>query len=314
MKTWLHLFPILITSVSAIAAGSSYTLDPKWPKPPIQDWGEIPGVSIDSDDNVWVFHRGVDSLQLFSNDGERLPRPKGMEFGKFGKPHQVRILGGDLWLVDQGKHVVERISEGRALVLGKKEEPGNDEVHFNQPTDVAIGRNGDIYVTDGYVNSRVVQFNSRGEYRRAWGRKGSLPGEFKVPHAIVADSKGRLYVADRSNQRIQIFDEDGNYLSEWKSIVPWGLWITKDDKIFVCGSSPFDAKKLTFAEKGYALAGMLGVPPRDQVVMRINTDGMVEETWKFNQTNWVHGIAIDSKGNLFLSDIQGHRVRKFIPR
>ena len=110
---------------------------------------------------------------------------------------------------------------------------------MNQPNDVAFAPNGDIYVSDGYGNDRVVVFDKAGKYIRSWGKLGTGPGEFSQPHSIVLDSKDRVYVADRNNVRIQIFDSKGKFLTEWKNIItPWAIAITKTDEIYVCGSSP----------------------------------------------------------------------------
>ena len=116
---------------------------------------------------------------------------------------------------------------------------------------------GDIFVSDGYGNNRVVHFDGKGGFVNAWGRRGSGPGEFNLPHAITVDSKGRLYVADRSNARVQVFDQNGTFLEQWRNVlVPWSLWITPQDEIWTSGSSP----TLTFDSRG-----MTGIPPAEEV-------------------------------------------------
>ena len=101
------------------------------------------------------------------------------------------------------------------MTLGTKGVSGEGPDTFNGPTDVAIAANGDIFVTDGHFNNRVVKFSKDGTFIKAWGKKGTAPGEFDLPHSIAIDSRGRLFVGDRSNARIQIFDQDGNFLEEW---------------------------------------------------------------------------------------------------
>src|SRR5690606_37178584 len=122
-----------------------------------------------------------------------------------------------------GHHTITKFSpEGKVLLtLGTRGQPGEDASHLNQPTDVAITPAG-VFVADGYVNSRVVQYTADGKFVKAWGRLGTGPGEFSLPHGIAADSRGRLYVVDRNNVRVQVFDSNGTYLTEWRNIItPW---------------------------------------------------------------------------------------------
>src|SRR6185436_11303725 len=200
------------------------------------------------------------------------------------------------------------------LTLGTPGEKGEDESHMNMPTDMAVAPSGDVFVSDGYGNNRVVHFDKRGKFVKAWGKRGAGPGEFNLPHAICMDSKGRLYVADRTNARIQVFDQSGAFLEQWTQLlVPWGLWITTKDEIWACGSSP----TLDRNEQG-----MTGITPRDQVFMRFSTSGKLLELWspklgvegqeKPGETDWVHAVAMDSKGNLYAGDIKGKRVQKFV--
>src|SRR5205814_2369246 len=134
-------------------------------------------------------------------------------------------------------------------------------------------------------------------YVKEWGELGSKPGQFSIPHAIALDSKGRLYVADRNNARIQVFDQSGKLLDLWNNVVvPWGLWVTKDDELWVCGSSPMQWRKED---------NVLGVPPKDQVFLKFNTAGKLLQLWAVpkgadglerpGECNWVHCIAADSQ-------------------
>jgi hypothetical protein len=179
---------------------------------------------------------------------------------------------------------------------------------------MAVTPAGDVFVSDGYGNARIVHFDKNGKYVKAWGSLGSKPGQFSIPHAIAVDSKGRLYVADRNNVRIQVFDQDGKLLDVWQNlIVPWGFCITAKDELWVCGSSPMQWRKED---------GALGCPPKDQVFMKFNPDGKLLQLWtvpkgadgleKPGELNWVHAIAVDSKGNLYAGDIKGKRAQKFV--
>jgi len=141
-----------------------------------------------------------------------------------------------------------------------------------------------------------------------------------LPHSIVCDSHGRLYVADRNNVRIQVFSPQGKLLAVWKDIlVPWGLWVSPKDEIWACGSSPMPWR----LDPKYPTAP-LGCPPKDQVLMKFNTDGKLLQLWtvpkgedgqeKPGELNWVHGIALDSKQNIYCGDIIGKRLQKFVPK
>ncbi len=300
-----------------ISLASGYEVDASWPRErPQAGWGEVSGIAVDQNNHVWVFHRGKDPVQEFSPDG-RLLRAWGE--GQFQKPHQIRLdRQGNLWLVDTGLHVVRKCTpDGRVLMtLGTPGEPGDDSAHFNQPTDVAIAPDGELFVSDGYGNNRVVHFDGQGRFLGNWGRLGVAVGEFSLPHAIVLDGRNRVYVADRNNARIQVFDRAGRVLDEWRNLmVPWQIVLTTEGDLLVCGSSPMRWPRLP-------IPGLpLGIPPKDQLVMRFSADGRVRDLWTFpkpegaepkaGELDWVHGMAIDQEGNLYLGDIQGHRVQKF---
>jgi hypothetical protein len=179
---------------------------------------------------------------------------------------------------------------------------------------MAVTPAGDVFVADGYGNARIVHFDRNGNYDTEWGELGSRPGQFSIPHAIAVDSKGKLYVADRNNVRIQVFDQKGNLLDVWNNLItPWGFCVTNDDEIWVCGSSPMQWRKEDSA---------LGCPPKDQVFMKFNGAGKVLQLWTVpkgidglerpGELNWVHGVAVDSKGNLYAGDIIGKRAQKFV--
>ena len=176
---------------------------------------------------------------------------------------------------------------------------------------------GDIFVSDGYVNSRVVHFDKTGTFVKAWGKLGTDPGEFSLAHGIGVDSNGRLYVVDRNNARIQVFEQSGEYITEWRNIItPWAIWITPQDEVYVCGSSPSQ-----WRETPARGVQMNGIPPKDQIVVKFDTDGRVGQIWAFPQgttaageISWVHGMAVAANGDLYLGDIQGRRVQKFARR
>ncbi len=296
-----------------ISLAAGYELDAGWfLNTKDRTWGAVSGLAVGAGGRVWLFHRGETPVEVLTPEGELL---RSWGKGDFKEPHQVRIdPAGDVWLVDSGLHIVRRYSpEGKLRqTLGESGVPGEDKTHFNRPTDVAVTPNGDVYVADGYGNNRVVHFDAAGHYLAEWGGLGVGKGQFSLPHSIALDSHGRLYVADRNNARVQIFDLAGRFLDEWRDLItPWHIVVAPGDKIVVCGSSPMRWGKL-------GILGLpLGVPPKDQLVMIFNPEGRVERIATFplgkqsGELEWVHGMALDAAGNLYLGDIQGKRARKF---
>ncbi|MSO23591.1 MAG: 6-bladed beta-propeller [Acidobacteria bacterium] len=240
MNCMLRLIIAVSLSVSCgtlpLADGNDkpgYRVVPDWPKlPPGYQFGDVPGVAVDSKGRVFVFHRGKNRVMIFESDGAFVS-----SWGDdlIEGAHHVKIdRDGYVWLSDYKAHVVHKCTaDGKVLMtLGTPKVQGEDAAHFYQPTDMAFASNGDIYVSDGYGNNRVVQFSREGKYIRAWEKKGRAPGEFNLPHAIAVDSRDRVYVADRSNARIQVFDRSGKFLYLWDHLlVPWGFFVTAKDEI-----------------------------------------------------------------------------------
>ena len=299
----------------------AYEVEPGWPaRPPDVGWGQVPGVAVDRQDNVWIYTRTNLTVQVYAADGRFL---KGWQAPSTNSvAHFIRIdADGYIWLADCGRHTVTKRSpdDGHVLLtLGTEDVPGCDDTHLFKPTDMAFAPNGDIFVSDGYGNARVVHFDKHGKFIKAWGHLGTEPGCFSIPHSIVCDSKGRLYVADRNNVRIQVFNSEGRLLDVWRDVVtPWGLWLSPQDEIWVCGSSPM----VWVNDPKYPKAP-LGCPPKDQVLMRFNTAGKLLQLWTFPKApdgeeqpgtlNWLHGVALDSRGNVYCTDIIGKRLQKFV--
>jgi DNA-binding beta-propeller fold protein YncE len=190
--------------------------------------------------------------------------------------------------------VVKLNPQGRVvMVLGRKGQAADNPQSFNRPTDVAFAANGDIYVADGYVNSRVVKFSKEGKYLLEWGKKGTGDGEFNLVHDVAVDAKGRVYIADRENRRVQVFDAGGRFLAKWADVgSPWGLaYYAKENVLFLCD--------------GY-----------NNRIVKLNTEGQVlgvlssygKEPGKLD---FAHNIAVDSRGDIYVAEIKNWRVQKF---
>jgi DNA-binding beta-propeller fold protein YncE len=211
--------------------------------------------------------------------------------------HGLRIdLEGNVWTTDIGTHQVVKYNPfGKVLLtLGTKNKPGDSHDRFNMPADVAVSPAGDIYVADGYGNSRVVKFSRTGKYVTEWGKKGKAPGEFHLVHAIFLDGKGRVYVGDRENDRIQIFDTDGKYLDQWRECgAPFGLFLQNGARMLVADGRGNEVRILDLRGKLLARFGQKG-----------------DEAGQFVLP---HGICADSQGAIYVAEGDGKRPQKFVP-
>ena len=242
----------------------------------IYDWGKLPegrtwgstsGVDIDRDGtSVWVAERcgafappsQMKPGQPFACDGSNLDPilkfdasgrlVKSFGAGMFVLPHGLHVdRAGNVWVTDglgrdgKGHQVFKFSPEGKVLLaLGKPGIAGDGPDEFNSPSAVLVAPNGDIFVADGHggnTNARIVKFSPEGKFIKSWGSKGSAPGEFDIPHTLAMDSRGRLFVGDRQNNRIQIFDQDGNFIDQlFQFSRPSGVFIDKSDTIYVADS------------------------------------------------------------------------------
>jgi DNA-binding beta-propeller fold protein YncE len=199
-------------------------------------FGRVSSVATAPNGDVFVFQRGkkADPVIVFDSKGRYL---RSWGKGLFGNPHAIRIdPEGHVWITDNGDHQVMKFTAKgeRLLTLGVKGQAGTDERTFNRPTDIAWAPNGDFYVSDGYGNSRVVKFSKDGKYLKTWGKRGTGPGEFNLPHSVAVDKKGQVYVADRENNRIQIFDPEGRFLKQWTHLgSTQNLFITPAGELWI---------------------------------------------------------------------------------
>ncbi len=227
--------------------------------------------------------------------------------GIFVRPHRAKISPYDperhVWLVDDGAHQVTKFTnDGKKIVLqlGEFRVPGDDESHFARPTDIAWLPDGTFFVTDGYTNTRVVKFDKNGKFLMTWGQKGnapneSRPGYMNTVHGIAIDNDRRVYVADRANSRIQIFDENGTFLDVWPNIRrPYYILMSADQHLWVSDG-------------------------RTQKFTKFDLNGKLLYSWgtfgAFPGGFWgVHQFSVDSEGNLYPADVHIGRPQKFRPK
>ncbi len=252
-------------------------------------------MDVDAHDNVYVFHRNaLMPVMVFDRNGKFL-RSWGQGSIPVRTSHFLRVdRSGDVWITDRGEMQATKFtSSGKLLLtLGKKGVTGDNTSHdtFNGLADLAVAKNGDIFIADGEgSNTRVVKFSEDGAFIKWWGGKGAAPGQFDMPHSIAIDSKGRLYVADRSNNRIQIFDQDGKFLNQWTNFgTPWGVFI-KDDLIYVVDGTDNNCLFIANLKDG-------------KVIEKI--EGLSNPT----------AVAVDSTGAIYVGEVNGTNVKKFVKR
>ena len=258
--------------------------------PPGEHFVEPAGVAVNSKGHIYVFHRGKHPLMEFDSAGKFV---RSIADDLFVTAHTLRVDAEDnIWTTDVGAHVVLKLSpEGRVLLaLGRMRMPGDDVLHFNQPTDVAFDRDGNLYVTDGEGNSRVLKFDKYGNVLLGWGMKGSGPGQFDLPHSIAIDGD-LVYVGDRENARIQVFDRDGRFLREWKLGHPFGLCIAPDHSIYMCD----------------AIAGHILKIDREGKIVGVIAGPEPSKGRHFDP----HQIALDKGNSIFAAEVMPWRVQKF---
>ena len=302
MKT---LMAVCWFGTSLVAAGAELKSGPPMPYRVVADWPKLPQgwsfgacstVAVDRQDHVWIFSRGAHPVTEFDRDGNLLRAWEGVSIKQ---AHGIRIdAAGAVWGVDVTGQVVRKYTpEGKVLmVVGTEGQTGDNDSHtaFNRPTNVAFAPNGDFYVSDGYVNSRVVRFSKDGKYIGQWGHKGTGDGEFDLVHDIVLDKQNRLLVGERTNQRIQIFDLEGKLLGKWTAIgAPWALtYVAREDAVYMADGVNMRVVKLNMKGDVVGVLGSAGKGP--------------------GQFDQPHGIAVDSTGAIYVTEVANQRVQKFV--
>jgi DNA-binding beta-propeller fold protein YncE len=260
-------------------------------------------VAVDRKDNVWVFNRGEHPVIVFDRHGNFL---RSWGEGTVRRAHGI-TLGPDhsVWLTDDLQHTIRKYTpEGKLLLtLGDPDQPATLQggKPFNRPTHVALGpKTGDIYVSDGYGNSRVHRYDPNGRHIASWGEGGTDPGCFNLPHNIATDAEGLVYVADRENHRIQLFDPRGQYLAQWNNLHrPCGLACDRrNGGIFYVGEIPTSlAVNAAVPNLGARVSILNG---KGDLVARIGGRFYGEKPGEFVAP---HGVAVDSRGDLYVAEV-----------
>jgi DNA-binding beta-propeller fold protein YncE len=288
----------------------------------VEDWAKLPegwefkdvaAVACDSKDRVYVFNRGEHPMIVFDRDGRFL---RSWGEGQYPRAHGLHVDAEDnLFLTDDGAHVVRKCTTGGKVLLELgipgKPAPYMSGEPFHRCTHTAQSPKGEIYVSDGYGNARVHKYSPGGKLLLSWGEPGTDPGQFNIPHNIATDAEGWVYVADRENHRVQVFDGNGRYETQWVNMHrPCGLYCCRGPRMqFVIGelgpALPLNRKhpnlgpRLTIVDRqGKALARLGGA------------DGPGLETGRFVAP---HGLAVDSRGDIYVGEVSYTEFPRLFP-
>ena len=265
------------------------------------NFGPCSAVAVRANGNILVFNRSEQALLEFNPEGNYL---RTLARGIFDNPHGLRLdAQGNIWATDTGSHIVVKMNaEGRIrMVLGVKgratdwHQAGHLRC-FNEPNDIAFGSSGEVYVAQGHGKgeSRVIKFDADGNFLTTWGGEGKGPGEFSQPHAVLVDNRGLVYIADRSNQRIQVFDGAGKFLREKPHPgTPCGLCLCRDGKhIMMAHGHTGRIMKLDMDLNLLAATGGQGKGP--------------------NRYGEAHYLALDAQDNIYVADTLNWCVQKLV--
>ena len=346
------------TSFDSLTA-TNFKVDAFWPKKLPNSWilGEVPGLSIDKNDHIWILQRpnSLDGRELGAEDSSSkkeccAPAPSVIEFDPegnvvnawsifesdesedpdqlwAGKEHGIYIDDNDfVWIADAKGHTVLKLTkDGKQLLqIGKKgiTNGSNDTTALGGPADLAVDiENNEVYIADGYINRRIIVFDANtGEYKRHWGAYGEKPHDNQLPnrspgdepissfrtavHSVTISNEGNIYVADRSNNRIQIFKKDGTYIKETfiandgGAGTIWDIEFSRDpEQTYMYVADGFNMKVWVLDHASLEIVNSFGHGGRNS-----------------GQFGWVHSLAIDSKGVIYTSEVKpGKRIQKFIP-
>lgn len=342
-------YPVQLPAMSLLGAPNDlpnpYAAGTHWGQlPDGRRWGSTAGIATGPDDTIWVIDRcglrgaggtlclesDLDPILQFDTNGRLL---KSFGRGAIVSPHKITVdHEGNVWIADNGSapgrgHQVLKFNPGGELVmtLGKAGEAGTGHDAFDAPTEVAIAPNGDIYVADGHSggggetgNARIMKFDRAGRFLKTWGTKGMGPGEFDEIHSLELDSRGWLFVADRQNNRIQVFDAEGNFIDQWFQFGrPSGIHIDANDVIYVADSESRDGR----TNNGRPLMDRRYNPgARRGIRIGSTRDGSVHAfipdpcPYPYpGISSMAEGITTDADGNVYGAEWLG-TVRKYVRR
>ncbi len=282
----IGLASVAVPEASA-QTGGNHTVDAEWAQLPNgTNWdGSTSWIEADRNGNIVVLVRTAPHFRIFTRDGQFV-RAFGDD-GLFEVAHSVTIdTQGFLWATDSVDHLVHKFSpDGDLLMtLGTKGVAGDNTSRdrFNQPNHVAIAPNGDIYVSDGYQNSRVVHFSEDGRFIRIiGGDTGSEPGQLQLPHGVALDSRGRILVNDSDNQRVSVFDKDGNFVETWPFPSRGGIVVAADDTVYVSDVN----------------VGVVNIVKDGELIDSVSADR-------------AHGLGVDIDGSIYVSGASRMTVMK----
>jgi DNA-binding beta-propeller fold protein YncE len=276
-----------------------------WPTlPKGYNFGETTGVDIDRHGNVWVANRGAWPVMEFDKSGKMLQawnRDTVRLTTDIGKgAHGLKVdVNGNIWLGDVDGSINFKFSpEGRLLMtLGSRQGSPNandSKSGFNRPTNFWPLANGNMLISDGYGNSRIVEFTNDGHYVRQFGTPGNGDGQFRLPHGVTMDTQGRIYVADRGNSRVQVFDRDGKFLAKWTDVgQPWDVvYVAQENAIYMCDGAWDRITKLSTDGKVLGELSHYGKAP--------------------GEVDFPHAIAVSPDGaDIYVAEIKNWRVQKW---
>ena len=321
MRNLLLLVLIIYSCSAENITANKYELVNNWPLVSSEvKFGNPTGLALNSKQNLVVFHRGSRSwqnpmpietikentiLEIDINSG-KIINSWGSDF--FIMPHGLEVDREDnIWVSDVGLHQVIKFDPlgNQVMIIGEKNKPGNDENHFNLPTDIAVAKDGSFYVSDGYGNSRIIKFSKNGDYLFEWGIYGNSKSEFNIPHALDLDDKGYVYVADRENNKIQKFDSLGNFIAQWKNKSIGQLYsinVNNHDNLLV-------GIDYTVRENGEPIGSDI-----IHFDLDLNLKSRFGRSGSYSGPKArYHDVQIDKKGNIFVGDILNNSVQMFRP-
>lgn len=301
----MRLLVFLLLTIPGLAQQLEYQAVADWPTYPVDyERGAGMAVALDPDGNIWYYNRGSHPLILFSPEGKVLKAWK--EDPKLSH-HATSAHGmdvdrdGNLWLVDREANTIWKFSpQGRKLLVigGFSGMQGTNAspYAFHRPADVALDGFGNVLIADGYRNTRVVVYSATGTYISHWGGPGRGVGQFNLVHAVETDPQGTIYVADRGNKRVQVYDAKRRHHATWKGLgTPWAFdYDASSDALWMADG---DAGRITKLSRSGDILGHFG------------TDGEAP-----GQLHQVHGIAVAPDGSVYAAETVNQRIQKFIPK